>query len=104
MRRDARRLEHRVALHARVKDVLYRTLDGLVHLRQRTVLRYVGHVARIPRMLLVRVRVHGREQAPDALRAQMEGPLAVRRGRSVGQEGDIWYVVSRPSLSLLVPP
>src|SRR6202008_4088385 len=54
--------------------------------------------------LLIRVRIDGREQAPDALGAQVEGSLAVRRGRSVSQDRDIRYVVSRPALSLLVPP
>src|ERR1700741_46717 len=104
MRRDARILEHRIALHARVKNVFHRALDRLVHLRQRTVLRYVGYVARIPRMLLVRVRVDGREQAPDTLRAQVEGPLAVRRFRSVARDGDVRHIVSRPALRPLVPP
>src|SRR6516165_11208953 len=104
MRRDARILEHRVALHARMKDVFHWALDGLVHLRQWTVLRHVGHIAWISRMLLVRVRVDGGEQAPNALRAQVEGPLAVRGGRSVSQDRDVRYVVSRPAFCAFVPP
>src|SRR5580704_17234052 len=55
-------------------------------------------------MLLVRVRVDGREEASDALRTQMEGSLAVRRGGSVGRDRDVRHVVSRPALRLLVPP
>src|SRR5580704_10435493 len=55
-------------------------------------------------MLLVRVRVDGCEQTPDTLRPQVKGSLAVRRGRSVSQNGDVGYVVSRPALGLLVPP
>ena len=48
VRLDARILEHRIALHLRMEQVLDRALDRLVHLRQRPVLRHVGHVARIP--------------------------------------------------------
>lgn len=55
-------------------------------------------------MLLVRVRVDGCEQAPDALRPQVEGTLAVRRVRSVSQEWDVRHVVSRPAFCFLVSP
>src|SRR5580698_9457414 len=104
MRSDTRILKHRVALHARVKNIFHWAFDGFVHLRQRTVLGYVGHVSRIPRVLLVGVRVYRREEPPDAFRTLVKGPLAVRSARSVGEDGDVWYVVSRPALRLLVPP
>ena len=98
MRGHTRILQHRVAVHVRVKDVFHRALDRLVHLRQRAVLRHVGHVARIARMLLVRIRVDGREETPDAFRAEVERALAVRRGRvrrsATGTSG---HVVSRPA-------
>src|SRR5258707_14284318 len=104
MRRDARIFEHRVALDAGMKNVFHRALDGLVHLRQRAVLRHVSYVARIPRMFLVWVRIDGREQAADALGAKVESPLAVRGVRSVGLHGYVRHVVSLPALRLLVPP
>src|SRR5436305_3623788 len=55
-------------------------------------------------MLFVRVRVDGGKQAPDALCAQVECALAIWRGGSIGRNGDIRQVVSRPALRLLVPP
>ena len=88
----------------RVQQVLDRALDGLVHLGERPVLRHVRDVARVPRMLLVGILVDGREETPDALGAQVEGALAVRRVRAVGQDGDVGHVVARPALLLLVPP
>src|SRR4029077_12676243 len=55
-------------------------------------------------MLLVRVRVDGREEAPDTFRTQVECSLAIRRIRSVGRDGYVRQIVSRPALGFLVPP
>src|SRR4029077_14600717 len=55
-------------------------------------------------MLLVRVRVDGREEAPDTFRTQVECSLAIWRIRSVGRDRDVRQIVSRPTLGFLVPP
>src|ERR1700739_3754921 len=55
-------------------------------------------------MLLVRVRVDRREEAPDTFRTQVECSQAIRRSRSIGQDRYVRHIVTRPAFGFLVPP
>src|SRR5579859_3901617 len=62
MRFDARILEYRVVLHLRMQNVLYRTLNRLIHFRQWTVFRHVSHVPWKLRILCVGILINRGEK------------------------------------------
>src|SRR6185312_1758535 len=104
MRSHARILEHWIGLHLRMKNVLHRTLDRLVHFREWAIFGNVGNVARHFWAFCIHVRVDSGKESSETFWIQVECPLAVRRIGSIGLHRDIREVISCPAFCGLVPP